>query len=320
MTTSLARYGAACPLALTHELAAYLDLLVGGEAKAAFVDVRTREPDGAMQQSFVDVTARAELLNALPAAAGVADVYVGCAPRLSRAGTREAITGAWIAWVDVDGPDGLDRLRRFEPRATVIVASGSPGGAHGYWRLTERTPTVIVEDLNRRLAHATGGDPQWPVTSILRPPGTRNHKHEPPALVRIAGGEGCVYDAAALRATLPDASLPILSPRVERDASSDPLLDLPPRVYVARLLGVEVPRAGFVSCPFHTDRTPSLKVYEAPERGWACYSKTCRRNGRPRGGTVYDLAAAMWGVEPRRSSFLWLRARLHELFPEAGRR
>src|SRR5262249_46875104 len=106
-------------------------------------------------------------------------------------------------------------------------------------------------------------------------------------------------------------------PRTERDVGADPLLNVPPRIYVARLLGVEVPRAGFVLCPFHDERRPSFKVYETAQRGWTCYSKQCRRNGRPRGGTVYDLAAGLWGVEPRRESFLWLHARLRELFPEA---
>ena len=320
MTTRLARFGTACPLALTHELRAYLDLLVGTETAHAYLDVRTREPqDKVMKQRFVALERRAQLLAALPAAAARADVYVACAPRASRAGTREAIAGAWIAWVDVDGPDGLQRLDAFDPPATLIVASGSPGGAHGYWRLSARTPVLMVEDLNRRLAHATGGDPVWAVTSILRPPGTRNHKLTPPALVRIAGGAGGVYDPAALRAALPRVPLPVLRPRVARDPGTDPLLTLLPRLYVARLLGVEVPRSGFVFCPFHAERRPSFKVYETPQRGWACYSKACRRNGRPRGGTVYDLAAAMWGVEPRGRSFLWLRERLHELFPEARR-
>jgi hypothetical protein len=319
MTRRLARFGAACPLALTRELSAYLELLVGAETGGAYLDVRTREPgETVMTQRFINLAERTQLLLALPAAATRADIYVGCAPRIARAGTRDAIAGAWIAWVDVDGPGGLDRLRAFDPPPTLIVASGSPGGAHGYWRLRARTPPAMIEDLNRRLAHATGGDPVWAATSILRPPATRNHKLQPPALVRIAGGNGRVYDAAALRAALPNAPLPVLRPRVARDPGTDPLLALAPRVYVARLLGVEVPGSGFVLCPFHPEQRPSFKVYETPQRGWACYSKACRRpGGRVRGGTIYDLAAAMWGVEPRGRSFLWLRERLDDLLPEA---
>lgn len=318
MSRTTARIGAACPLALTRELQVYLDLLVGGHGVGAFLDVRTREPDeDLMKQRFVAVGARAALLEELPGAAATADVYVGCAPRVAKTGTRESIVSAFVAWVDVDGPDGLDRLAAFAPAATLIVASGSPGGAHGYWRLAERAPVPVLEELNRRLAHATDGDALWPATTILRPPGTRNHKLQPPALVRIAGGSGRVYDAHALRAQLPPVALPPLRPRVARAAGEDPLLDLLPRVYVSRLLGVDVPRSGFVRCPFHDEERPSFKVYETAARGWACYSKVCRRDGRPRGGTVYDLAAALWSVEPRGASFLWLRERLRELFPEA---
>jgi hypothetical protein len=58
---------------------------------------------------------------------------------------------------------------------------------------------------------------------------------------------------------------------------------------------------------------PSLHVYAAPERGWCCYS--CRR-----GGSIYDLAAELWGVGTRGREFLELRRRLLEAFAiEVGR-
>ena len=86
----------------------------------------------------------------------------------------------------------------------------------------------------------------------------------------------------------------------------DPLLELEPAFYVARLLGVPVGRDRKVSCPFHTDEHPSLHVYPTAEQGWHCFS--CGR-----GGSVYDLAAALWDVQPRGVWFLKLRAEL-ELF------
>lgn len=318
MSRTTARLGTACPLALTRELRVFLDLLLSRDDASAFLDIRTREPGAdEMRQRFVSVAERASLLEELPVAAATADVYVGCAPRIARAGTRESIAGAMVAWVDVDGPDGLARLAAFAPAPTLIVASGSPGGAHGYWRLSERAPVSQVEELNRRLARATGADALWAATTILRPPGTRNHKLSPPELVRFAGGTGQTFRTAALRSALPAVVLPPLRPRVARDVGADPLLGVAPRLYVARLLGVEVPRSGFITCPFHPERRPSFKVYETPERGWACYSQVCRRDGRPRGGSIYDLAAGLWGVEPRGDSFIWLRERLRELFPEA---
>ena len=61
-------------------------------------------------------------------------------------------------------------------------------------------------------------------------------------------------------------------------------------------------------CPFHADRTASLHVYETAARGWYCFGR-CRR-----GGTIYDLAAPLYGYDPRGEDFLRLRADLGRLF------
>jgi hypothetical protein len=92
-----------------------------------------------------------------------------------------------------------------------------------------------------------------------------------------------------------------------RALSSDPLLALAPRLYAERLLGQPVGRSGKVRCPFHEDGTPSLHVYPEPGRGWYCY-------GCGRGGSVYDLAALLWGrTGTRGSAFVALRDELREL-------
>lgn len=92
----------------------------------------------------------------------------------------------------------------------------------------------------------------------------------------------------------------------------DPLLEIPPKVYVERLLGVAVPRHGKVRCPFHADERPSLHVYERPERGWFCF-------GCGVGGSIYDLASLLQGRAPRGASFLALRHELRQVFlPEQG--
>ncbi len=297
------------------DLAAYLDLLAGAEPNNALLEVRVRHPEQqTMRRWFVEVGARGGLVTQLPLVAARADVYIGCAPRQMLAGTREAVDGAWVAWADVDGPDGARRLAGFVPEPTLIVASGSPGAAHAYWRLPRRVDVAMLEELNRRLAHATGGDPVWAATSILRPPGTLNHKHNPPVSVQQLGGSGVVYEPVDLRDSLPPTPLPPPRlPHQPRSATDDPLLTIPPRLYVERLLGVEVSRSGFVSCPLHIDRTPSLKVYETPERGWMCFSARCRR-----GGSIYDLAAALWGLGTRGHDFLELRRRLLQTFPPRG--
>ena len=77
---------------------------------------------------------------------------------------------------------------------------------------------------------------------------------------------------------------------------------------MARLLAIEVPRHRKVPCPFHADRHASLHVYETAERGWYCFG-ACRR-----GGTIYDLAAPLYGYTARGDDFLRLRAELRHLF------
>jgi CHC2 zinc finger len=63
-----------------------------------------------------------------------------------------------------------------------------------------------------------------------------------------------------------------------------------------------------VPCPFHPDRTASLHVYDMPERGWYCFG-ACRR-----GGTIYDLAAPLYGLQARGEDFRRLRAELRRTF------
>lgn len=104
-----------------------------------------------------------------------------------------------------------------------------------------------------------------------------------------------------------DPSLP--ATHRERTArGDDPLLEVPPPVYFEALTGAEVPEhGGIIRCPLpgHEDRHPSCRVYAEPERGWYCWSEN-------RGGTVYDLAAALWGHQTRGEDFNRLRLALLE--------
>jgi hypothetical protein len=88
-------------------------------------------------------------------------------------------------------------------------------------------------------------------------------------------------------------------------ASSDPLLLVPPPVYFERLTGLRVGPSGKLHCLFHDDRSPSLHVYREPERGWYCFG--CRR-----GGSVYDLAALLFGRGTRGRDFVELRRELDQ--------
>jgi hypothetical protein len=111
--------------------------------------------------------------------------------------------------------------------------------------------------------------------------------------------------------TLPDPPAPTratFTPAATQARGEDPLLAIAPEDYVRRLLGVEVPQHRKVPCPFHSDRHASLHVYETAERGWYCFGR-CRR-----GGTIYDLAAPLYGYTARGEDFLRLRAELRSLF------
>ena len=55
----------------------------------------------------------------------------------------------------------------------------------------------------------------------------------------------------------------------------------------AERYGIRVVR-GLCSCPFHSERTPSLKIYPG-EDGWYCF-------GCGKGGDVIDFAAALFGL------------------------
>ena len=52
--------------------------------------------------------------------------------------------------------------------------------------------------------------------------------------------------------------------------------------------GYTVNRSGFCLCPFHSDRKPSMKVYDDPKRGVHCY--VCHS-----GGDLISIARKYYG-------------------------
>lgn len=94
-------------------------------------------------------------------------------------------------------------------------------------------------------------------------------------------------------------------------AEREALLAIEPARYVELLTG-ELPVGGKVRCvlPDHDERTGSFAVYEG-ERGWWCF-------GCGRGGSIYDLGAALWGLGTRGPEFRRLHERLVAAL-EAGR-
>ena len=285
----------------------YLAAVYGRSPAGPFVEIRYRIPSG-MAREFHDVAHLAEVESSIARHASVTDVYVGVIPRRHRqgGGRDDLIAHARMVWIDCDAPESVTALRRFSPAPSIIVRSGSGDHRHAYWLLRTAVGLDEIEDANRRLAVALGGDPACAdAARILRPP-SLNHKTNPPEPVTL---ERC-------RARPPsriDDILDQLPPSLERTpahdwhrpriATDDPLLAIAPPVFIERLTGIRVPRSGKIACPFHPDRTPSLHIYPHPDQGWFCFG--CRR-----GGSVYDFAAELWSISTRGDDFAQLRKQL----------
>jgi hypothetical protein len=294
--------------------AAFLAALAGTAGRGELIELRYRLDDGQRMGQVFDRPDRLRGLATRAIALGRrTDVYVGCAPRTRRHGGRDAVARAFVLWAGCDGEDAVAALCDFEPVPAIVVASGSGSNCHAYWTIDAPLGRDDVERANRRLAHALGADPaSADAARILRVPGTLSYKHDPPTAVEaIRLDAGRRVDVADVVGSLPDPPAPTparTAVAAVADRGDDPLLAIAPDVYVRRLLGVEVPRHRKVPCPFHEDRHASLHVYETAERGWYCFG-ACRR-----GGTIYDLAAPLYGYGARGEDFLRLRAELRRLF------
>jgi hypothetical protein len=302
----------------SRDLLAYLRLLAGpSPAPGRFFDIRWTTGEQRMSRRFVPAQRTSEAAHLIGRLASRADVYVGVA--LSdgqRDGTKHAISGSHMLYIDRDH-SGMQRdLAKFEYPPTMEVASGTPDHLHLYWRLHEHTPSQQVESANRRIARLLGGDPACvDVARILRP-GTLNHKHDPPRPVSlVAYRPDAHYTLAELLSVLP--ALERSPARAERRAREhrrdDPLQRVKPAHYIRLLTGLAPGPDGKIACPFHPDSTPSLHVYDTPERGWACYGCPTP-DGKPRGGDIYTLASMLWGIPSRGPGFIELRARLDDVF------
>lgn len=298
----------------------YLGVLFGRARPSTFVDVRWRR-DGRMAQAFVPVRDRGMLTSVIPALAAEHDVYVGVLPRWRRSGGRDAVVGdCRTVWVDLDTDVASRVLEPVDPAPSLVVTSGAPGHLHAYWSLRSAEPPAVIERANRRLAWALGADlASTDAARILRPPATVNHLRDGAAVAladAVAVGGAC--DLSDLVGGLVDppgrrADAPARSGGGSRRVGGDWLLDVPPERYVAALTGLRVGRGGKVRCPLHDDRVPSLHVYADAESGWYCFG--CRR-----GGSIYDLAGALWGIQPRGDGMRVLRSALqHLLGPDAHR-
>jgi hypothetical protein len=118
--------------------------------------------------------------------------------------------------------------------------------------------------------------------------------------------EGRAPSQAPRRATRSDSSTGEV--RRLRPPTDHPARAIPLPVAFEVLAGEVVPHSGMVRCPSadHEDRTPSFHV---GDEYFHCF-------GCGRGGSIVDLGALLWEIEPRGAGFHEIRERLEsELLP-----
>lgn len=107
------------------------------------------------------------------------DIYVCPAVRYTDDRRKGSALPPMVCWADLDGPtSNTELLDELQP---YTVASGQPGHTHVYLPLTEQVPIAVHAELNKALAAALGGDAKWSDESLLRLPGSNNHKTDPPS-------------------------------------------------------------------------------------------------------------------------------------------
>jgi hypothetical protein len=248
------------------ELEAYLRMLAGRERGSSFFELRHRVGSGTMAAEFFSINDRRALVAAIEQRAALTDVYIGCAPRCRRSGTKRDVARVWVLWAECDGVAAARAAACYDPEPAVVVNSGSGANVHAYWPLREPLSPMEAERANLRLAHAIGADHAcFDVGRILRPPGSWNYKHDPPAQVttvllkpELRFSAACVLREAA---PIDDRALDRRwSNRGASEIRRDSLLQVEPHVYVSELLDVHARPGGKVHCPFHSDERPSLHV------------------------------------------------------------
>jgi hypothetical protein len=303
------------------DLLTYLRMLAGDPQRNQFFDMRYLTSERVMRQRFISALRIHQLARRITDLARATDVYVGVALRERAHGGKSAISGSHLLYIECDDPNAKDRLDGFAHPPTMETASGTPGHLQLYWWLYQRAANSQVESANRRLALELNGDPGcYDIARILRPPDTFNYKDDPPRAVRLlACREDARYTIAQLTDRLPDdpesrdpehaRGVPRRTGRTMLDRE---LLAIPAAEYVRVLAGLMPNRAGKVLCPFHRETDPSLQLY--PDGSFYCYGRHNKDRACRKGGTIFDFAAALWGIGTREGDFLELRRRLAATF------
>jgi hypothetical protein len=198
--------------------------LYGGESGLMAMFSGTRGPDGELEKDsprtrYFDYPQKIARAVAHAAAESEAGREVWHCAHLLTKGRRVKENAAPVRtlWGDLDGaevPNG--------PLKPTGVVESSRGRFHCYWRLSDEVPPEIAEDLNKRLAAASGADPSgFDLTQLLRVPGTVNHKYPQKPVVKVLHLDGTrFYSPSELDDALPEIEDKPEAPR--RGAPGEP--------------------------------------------------------------------------------------------------
>lgn len=140
------------------------------------------------------------------------DVYVCPAVRFTSDRRKGSALPPQVCWVDLDNEPADPDL--WQTLAPFVVASGQPGHRHAYLPLTRPVDLGTHARLNKALAQRLGGDHKWSDESLLRLPGTWNHKTDPSSPVVVEATGAAVWDPDKLASVLGVSLAPGVSPAV----------------------------------------------------------------------------------------------------------
>jgi RepB DNA-primase from phage plasmid len=173
------------PIPQDDALRLQLAMLSGNEPASSYLELRPLDREGKpSQRAFLPARDISGAMAQIKSLASHLNVFIGAAPRVRQEGTAAAIERVWALWVDCDSQAAVTALRGFRPLPTVVICSGTGENMHGWWALRQPIRPEWARRANRRLALALGADPAaTDPARIMRPAGTLNFKHDPPAAV-----------------------------------------------------------------------------------------------------------------------------------------
>jgi CHC2 zinc finger/RepB DNA-primase from phage plasmid len=285
--------------------------IAGGEPGGGLIEMRW-SCKGGMDRRFFPCRDTQRIAHAAVHQGQVTDTYLSVAPRRYESGKAEAVDRVWTLVADCDSPEAVRALRQFRPLPSIVIRTGSVSDAsapncHAYWPLGRPLAPAASVTAKRRIAHALGSDPKVSDPArVMRVPGSVNTKNGTVTTATCVALDTRVFEAGEVVDHLDDPpELP--HKRVVGTVldAHDPLRQISATEYVPALTGRHPTWAGKITCPFHgggEERTPSFHVYDG-DGGWYCF-------GCERGGTIIDLGALLYGIEPRGPGYHEVRRRL----------